>query len=142
MPRSDEACGIREAREAAGSGAGHTGLVRCGRSHRLEIIPRHGGRLRRGRHPRRGSQGPAGGRQLSPPNKLVTEPSLNTSLMARAISGAMESTVSLSNRRSGGIGSVLVITTSLIREFLRLSTAGPDSTPWVATTITLAATWS
>src|SRR6201996_5530619 len=77
--------------------------------------------------------------QLSPPNRLVTEPSLNTSLMARATSGAIDSTVSLSNRRSAGIGSVLVTTTSLIREFLRLSTAAPDSTPWVATTITLAA---
>src|SRR4051812_46792511 len=41
----------------------------------------------------------AGGRQvqLAPSKRLVTEPSSKTSLIARARSGAMESTVSLSN---------------------------------------------
>src|ERR1700685_4416771 len=59
---------------------------------------------------------PAGGTdQLWPSNRLVTDPSLNTSLIARAISGAIESTVSLSNFFSSGTGSVLVMMTSLIR---------------------------
>jgi len=35
--------------------------------------------------------------QLWPSNRLVTEPSLYTSLIARASSGAIDSTVSLSN---------------------------------------------
>jgi hypothetical protein len=42
----------------------------------------------------------AGEPQVWPSNRLVTEPSLNTSLIARASSGAIESTVSLSNRFS------------------------------------------
>ena len=57
--------------------------------------------------------------QVRPSNRLVTEPSLKTSWMARAMSGAIDSTVSLSKRFSGGMGSVLVTMTSLIREFLR-----------------------
>ena len=56
--------------------------------------------------------------QVRPSNMLVTDPSLKTSLMARAMSGAIDSTVSLSKRFSGGMGSVLVTMTSLIREFL------------------------
>src|SRR5215469_5383738 len=77
-----------------------------------------------------------GGRQLCPSNRLVTDPSLKTSLIARASSGAIESTVSLSNRFSFVIGIVLQTITSLIREFFSMSTAGPDSTPCVAVTIT------
>ena len=46
----------------------------------------------------------------------------------------MDSTVSLSNFFSWGTGSVLVMTTSLIREFFKMSTAGPESTPCVAAT--------
>ena len=57
--------------------------------------------------------------QVRPSNRLVTDPSLKTSWMARAMSGAIDSTVSLSKRFSGGMGSVLVTITSLIREFLR-----------------------
>ncbi len=53
--------------------------------------------------------------QLWPSNRLVTEPSLNTSLIARPRSGAMDSTVSLSNRFSCGTGSVFVMMISLIR---------------------------
>src|SRR6266700_1000449 len=59
--------------------------------------------------------------------------------MALAISGAIDSTVSLSNCFSGWIGSVLVTMTSLIAEFFSRSTAGPDSTPCVAVTMTWAA---
>ena len=55
--------------------------------------------------------------QVWPSNRLVTDPSLKTSWMARAMSGAIDSTVSLSNRFSGGMGSVLVTMTSPIREF-------------------------
>ena len=57
--------------------------------------------------------------QVRPSNRLVTEPSLKTSWMARPMSGAIDSTVSLSKRFSAGMGSVLVTMTSLIREFLR-----------------------
>ena len=57
--------------------------------------------------------------QVRPSNRLVTDPSLKTSWMARAMSGAIDSTVSLSKRFSAGMGSVLVTMTSLIREFLR-----------------------
>jgi hypothetical protein len=57
--------------------------------------------------------------QVRPSNRLVTDPSLKTSWMARAMSGAIDSTVSLSKRFSGVMGSVLVTMTSLIREFLR-----------------------
>src|SRR5579875_2980115 len=77
--------------------------------------------------------------QLWPSNRLVTEPSLNTSLIARASSGAIDSTVSLSKRFSCGIGSVLVMMISLILEFFSRSTAPPDSTPWVAVATTRAA---
>ncbi len=42
-------------------------------------------------------QGRISSGQLWPSNRLVTEPSLKTSLIARARSGAMDSTVSLSN---------------------------------------------
>ena len=66
--------------------------------------------------------------QLWPSNKLVTDPSLKTSLMARAINGAIDRTVSLSNRLSFEIGRVLVTITSLTREFFSRSTAWPDST--------------
>src|ERR1700691_1275357 len=54
--------------------------------------------------------------QLWPSNRLVTEPSLNTSLIARASSGAIDSTVSLSNCFSCGTGSVFVMMISLILE--------------------------
>ena len=40
------------------------------------------------------------GVQVWPSNRLVTDPSLNSSLIARASSGAMDRTVSLSNRFS------------------------------------------
>src|SRR5579872_2575011 len=78
-----------------------------------------GARLLRqhGRHPRAsGGSGGDGRRepQVCPSNRLVTEPSLNTSLIARPSSGAIESTVSLSNRFSCGTGSVLVMMISLI----------------------------
>ena len=56
--------------------------------------------------------------QVRPSNRLVTEPSLKTSWMARPMSGAIDSTVSLSKRFSAGMGRVLVTMTSLIREFL------------------------
>ena len=46
--------------------------------------------------------------QLCPSKRLVTEPSLKTSLIALASSGAMDSTVSLSNRFSCATGKVLV----------------------------------
>ena len=66
-------------------------------------------------------------KHLSRPLKmLVTEPSSNTSRMARLISGAIESTVSLSKCRSSGIGRVLVTTTSAAGLFLSRSTAGSD----------------
>src|SRR6266536_6305963 len=55
--------------------------------------------------------------QLWPSKRLVTEPSLNTSVIARAISGAIDKTVSLSIRLSCAIGSVLVTTISSIFEF-------------------------
>src|SRR4051794_7312205 len=82
-----------------------------------------------------------GGRQCyeAPSKRLVTEPSSKTSLMARARSGAIDRTVSLSNWRSGSIGSVLVTMTSLTRLFLSRSTAGPERTPCVAVTMTSAA---
>src|SRR5260370_22331767 len=70
-----------------------------------------------------------GGRQLWPSNRLVTDPSLNTSLIARAISGAIDRTVSFSNRFSLVIGSVLQTIPSLMRELFSMSTAVPDSTP-------------
>jgi hypothetical protein len=60
-------------------------------------------RMRRGNAaPQRNPRGlPAFARvQLWPSKRLVTEPSLNTSVIARAIKGAMESTVSLSSRCS------------------------------------------
>ena len=62
--------------------------------------------------------------QLRPSNKLVTDPSSKTSLIARPIIGAIESTVSLSKSCSGRIGSVLVTTTSVMRLFFRRSVAG------------------
>ena len=47
----------------------------------------------------------------APSNMLVTEPSSNTSLIAFAKSGAIDSTVSLSKRFSGETGRVSVTTT-------------------------------
>src|ERR1700753_3851828 len=96
-----------------------------------------------GRRPRASGGGGGDGRLRSPSpwrassalsasNRLVTEPSLNTSLIARASSGAIDSTVSLSNRFSCGTGSVLVMMISLILEFFRTSTAAPERTPWGA----------
>src|SRR5664279_5911029 len=52
--------------------------------------------------------------------------------MASEMSLATDRTSSLSNRRSWGMGSVLVTTTLVIAEFLRRSTAGSDRTAWVA----------
>ena len=77
--------------------------------------------------------------QLKPPKSVVTEPSSKTSLMARASSGAMESTVILSSIASGRIGRVLVTTTSLILLAFSRSGAGSESTACVAATITSAA---
>ena len=76
--------------------------------------------------------------QLRPSNRLVTEPSSKTSLIAWPSSGAIESTVSLSNSCSGRIGSVLVTITSLIRLFFSRSVAGGVSSPCVAATMTSA----
>ena len=50
----------------------------------------------------------------------------------RRASGAIESTCRLSKRLSSGIGSVLVTTTSRTGAFFSRSTAGPESSPWVA----------
>src|SRR5436190_7034084 len=83
----------REAVLVPGRGVGGTGLA-----------ARTAREPPRGRRPRAtGGAGTtvsgAGGQaaaQLWPSNRLVTEPSLNTSLIARASSGAMDSTVSLS----------------------------------------------
>src|SRR6266545_2839708 len=47
-----------------------------------------------------------------PPNSVVTDPSSNTSRIARAINGAIDRTVSLSRCVPSGRGSVLVTTTS------------------------------
>src|SRR3954470_19108503 len=58
----------------------------------------------------------------APPKRLGAEPSSKTSLMARASSGAIDSTVSLSKWRSGSMGSVLVTMTSLTLLFLSRST--------------------
>src|SRR5690606_4959638 len=77
--------------------------------------------------------------QVSPSNRLVTEPLLNTSWIARAIVGAIDSTVSLSNRFSSGIGRVLVTTTSLMGRSSNRPTAGPENTAWVAAAITFTA---
>ncbi len=71
--------------------------------------------------------------------RLVTEPSSKTSRIAAAIDGAIESVVTLSSWSSCGVGRVLVNTNSLTREFFSRSAAGPDSTPWVAATMTSAA---
>ena len=67
--------------------------------------------------------------QALPSKRLVTEPSSNTSRTARAIIGAMDSSVRVSKRRSDGMGSVFVTTTSEMREFLSRSTAGPRTYP-------------
>ena len=86
--------------------ATHDGPPRRSRS-RSGGVPRRGNRSessrpdRRTRQPRREAHGSA-----CPSNRLVTEPSSKTSRIARAISGAIDSTVSLSKRRSSGIGSV------------------------------------
>src|SRR5690606_30579838 len=77
--------------------------------------------------------------QLRPPNRVVTDPSSKTSRMARASSGAIESTVILSSCFSGGSGRVLVTTTSLIWLFLSRSVAGSERIAWVAATTTSAA---
>src|SRR5699024_8952984 len=77
--------------------------------------------------------------QALPAKSLVTGPSSNTSRIARPISGAMESTVSPSNRFSSGTGTVLVITTSVAPHSLSRWGAGSESTPWVAATKTLRA---
>jgi hypothetical protein len=53
--------------------------------------------------------------------------------MASAITRDTDTISSLSNSFSGGMGTVLVTTTRLMTEFLRRSTAGSESTPWVAT---------
>ena len=50
--------------------------------------------------------------QAWPSKRLVTEPSSKTSLIARAMSGAIESTVELVEPRSSAIGRVLVTMTS------------------------------
>jgi hypothetical protein len=57
-------------------------------------------------------------------NRLVTEPSSKTSRIARAISGAIDSTVILSSSFSPGVGSVLVTMTSLTLEFFSRSRPG------------------
>ena len=62
--------------------------------------------------------------QAWPSNRLVTEPSSKTSWMARLISGAIDSTVSLSNSCASSIGSVLVTMTSAALQFLSRSMAG------------------
>src|SRR5690349_17783672 len=72
-------------------------------------------------------------------NRLVTEPSSNTSRTALAIVGAIDSTVILSSSSSLGVGSVFVNTNSLTLEFFSRSAAGPDSTPCVAVTMTSSA---
>src|SRR6266511_1525687 len=74
-----------------------------------------------------------------PPNSVVTDPSSNTSRIARAINGAIDRTVSLSRCVPSGRGSVLVTTTSLILLLRSRSVAGSESTGWVAATITSAA---
>jgi len=73
--------------------------------------------LARGSDPRNRRRAGQPANQVWPSNRLVTDPSLKTSWMARAMSGAIDSTVSLSNRFSGGMGRVLVTMTSPIREF-------------------------
>ena len=60
----------------------------------------------------------------------------NTARMALASSGAIDRTVKPSQRFSSGIGTVSVSTTSRAPQFLSRSTAGPESTPCVATTVT------
>ena len=70
--------------------------------------------------------------QLWPSNMLVTEPSSKTSLIARAISGAMESRSACRTRFSSAIGSVLVTMISEMAEFFSRSTAGSERTPCVA----------
>src|SRR5690606_33073603 len=112
--------------------------------------PRVGSRAAPAGHPRRGSRvslaerpaalsgthlltvtGPRplgdGVPRLRPPKSVVTEPSSKTSRMARANSGAIDSTVILSSLFSGGSGSVFVTTTSLIRLFFSRSVAGSES---------------
>src|SRR5690625_23104 len=84
----------------------------------------------------------SGGSRLSSrgySNRLVTDPSVKTSRTARATSGAIDNCVSFSKERSSGIGRELVTITSEIGEFCKRSTAGPESTPWVAAATTLAA---
>src|SRR5665647_3503221 len=60
--------------------------------------------------------------------RLVTEPSVKTSLIAFAMSGAIDRTVRQSISTAGSIGSVLVTMTSLNADRLSRSAAGPDST--------------
>src|SRR5678816_2885857 len=77
--------------------------------------------------------------QACPSNRLVTEPSSKTSRTARASRLAIGSTVSLSKRRSSGIGKVSVTTTSLTLEFFNRSTAGPEKIACVAADVIMAA---
>ena len=56
--------------------------------------------------------------------------------MARARSGAIESTVRFGKRLSSGMGSVFATTTSLTLELRSQSAAGPEKTGCVAATIT------
>src|SRR6478672_6388309 len=64
-----------------------------------------------------GSLRPNRDAQARPSNRLVTDPSSNTSRIARLIRGPIDSSVSLSKWRSSGMGRVFVTTTSRATEF-------------------------
>src|SRR5258708_33397345 len=65
-------------------------------------------------------------------NKLLTDSPLWIRRMASASRGAIERTVMLGRRFSGGTGTVLVVTISAISGWARRrSMAGPQKRPWV-----------
>ena len=66
----------------------------------------------------------------------MTEPSSKTSRIARAINGAIESTVRVSKRFSSGMGRVLVTTTSRAPHSPRRWAAGSENTACVAAMMT------
>src|SRR5690606_35752886 len=78
----------------------------------------------------------AAGHVAHPSNSEVTEPSSKTSRIARAMSGAIDSTVSFSKRWSSGMGSVSVTTTSRAPHSCKRRAAGSERTPCVAATMT------
>src|SRR5690606_1050215 len=78
----------------------------------------------------------------APSKSEVTDPSSNTSWIARASMGAIGSTVRRSQRFSSGSGRVSVTTTWSMKSDCRISVAGSENTAWVAPTTTLVAPYA